>query len=326
MQKISISIALAIAALTISVAASAQRIDIFSITLPPTILDGGGSVYVKSLTNNGTEVPDFGDKYAESLTTILKRETYGMKENAARINPWQTTKLYQIAESETEADFIIGGEYKFEFSSKTTIKEMFIKEAHESLKIKLPASFYHYFTKNEASLEGKMVITKKDGSIFATIPFAEKKYDSGSSTLPDKPKVKSASSFLDHLTYYGIDKPTSALVTHLKNEGVKFKNLKTKNKEIKNEYKDLDKQVGKLIKANDVNGAGKVLFQIATLEESENVFYNIAACYEAIGNYTKAKEYYDKSGDKSGIKRINEQISTQDKLKSLGISITENEL
>lgn len=324
MQKISISIRLVIAALTISVAASAQRVELYTLTLPKTILDGGGSLFVKNLTNSGTEEATFGEVYAKTLANILKVKDRGIDKDAKLLNPWLTTSLYQVVESETEADFVISGEYQFASSSSNTFEEKFIRETSNALDQNLPISYFSYTASSEASLAVEAVITKKDGSVITTLPFGDRKVKSATMSL-EKPNVPSPSSFISDLSNDAIIKTGYTLTASLDTKKVRFEGLKTKNKEIKKEYKELDNQAEKLLKADNFNAAGKILFQIAALEESEDVFFNIATCYELIGNYTKAKEYYDKSGDKSGIKRINEMIAVRDKLKSLGIPITENE-
>jgi hypothetical protein len=324
MHKISIIIRLMLVALAISASATAQRVEFYTLNMPSAFLEGGGKVFVKSLTNNGTTEADFGDAYAKAFTNVLSSNALGKDKDVKLYNPWLTTALYQVVGSEDEADFIISGDYIFESSSNSSYEEKFIKETSETVDKKLPISYYTFSANSSASLAGKTVITKKDGTAIGSIPFGNKKEKSNSKHM-EKPSVPSTSSFIQDLRNEAINKTVFVYSPRLDVEKFKFNNVKTKNKEFKKELKDLVKQAEALVKTGDFNEAGKKYLEIAAKEDNEDVNCNIAVCYEIIGNFTKAKDYYVKSADKSGIKRINTMILVRDKLKELGIQVVEND-
>jgi tetratricopeptide (TPR) repeat protein len=69
----------------------------------------------------------------------------------------------------------------------------------------------------------------------------------------------------------------------------------------------------------------KYIASEAKIKKPQNLYYNIGLCYELIGNYTKAKENYLKSGDSNVIIAIESLIKIQELFKSLGLDVTEGE-
>jgi tetratricopeptide (TPR) repeat protein len=255
---------------------------------------------------------------------VLENKTIGLVKDVKLINPWLTTALYQVVYSEAEADFVISGDYIFQASTNNSYEEKFIRETSESLDKKLPISYYTFSASCEASLAGKAVITKKDGTAIGTIPFGDKKSKSESKHIT-KPNVPSTASFVNDLKGEAIVKTVYVFSPRLEVEKFKFEDVKTKNKDLKKELKELEKQAETLVKVGDINGAGKKYLEISAKEESSDINCNIAVCYEIIGNLTKAKEYYDKSANKDGIIRINKMIAVREKFKGLGLQVVENE-
>ena len=324
MHKISLIIRTVFVALIISTTASAQRVEFYTLKMPSAFLDGGGKVFVKSFTNNGTTEADYGDAHAKAFVNVLSSSGLGQDNGVILYNPWLTTALYQVVESEDEADFIISGDYSFDSSSNTSYEEKFIKETTEVYNKQLPISYYTFSASGSATLAGKVTIAKKDGSLVATIPFGNKKSKSTSKHL-EQPSMPSISDFNKDLKQEAINKTVFAYSPRLDVEKFRFKNVKTKNKAIKKELKKLVKQAEALVKTGDINAAGKKYLEIATKEDNEDVNLNIGVCYEIIGNLTKAKEHYLKSTKKSDIRRINSMISARDKFKELGLQVIENE-
>lgn len=324
MHKLSIIIRILFVSLAISTTASAQRVEFYTLKMPSAFLDGGGNIFVKSLTNNGTTESDYGDAHAKAIVNVLSSNGIGQDKTVKLYNPWLTTALYQVVESEDEADFIISGDYAFESSSNTSYEEKFIKETSETVAKKLPISYYTFSASSSASIDGKVTIAKKDGTLVGTIPFGNKEFKSNSKHL-EQPSVPSTEKFIADLKREAINKTAYAYSPRLDVEKFRFKNVKTKNKELKKELKSLVKQAEALVKTGDINAAGKKYLEIATKEDNEDVNLNIGVCYEIIGNFTKAKEYYVKSAEKSDIRRINSMILVRDKFKELGIQVVENE-
>jgi len=324
MQKIFLNIRMVLVIMLVSMTAVAQKIEFYTYKLPINILEGGGKVCVKDLSNLGTEEPNFGATYAKYVLMALQNSEIGKVTYVKLNNPWLTTKLYETTGSETDANFVIGGDYKFESASTNSYEEKWIQETAEGVDKKLPICYYNYTSTSSATLEGKIVITKKDGSVLGTIPIGDKKSKSLTKSM-EKPAIPEVSTFISELSNSAINRTAYSFSPSLTLEKYKFKNLKTKNKEFKKELKSIEDQIEALLKTNEIAEAGKKYLEIAAKEDGEDVNCNIAACYEMIGNLTKAKEYYLKSADKSGIERINFMIKVRDKLSSLGLPVTENE-
>ncbi|OIP02390.1 MAG: hypothetical protein AUJ97_06030 [Bacteroidetes bacterium CG2_30_32_10] len=323
MQKISISIKLIIVAIIISSNAVAQKMESYTYKMPVNIFEGGGKVSVKNFTNNGTEVASFGSDIAESILKALKNEGIGKVSDVKLYNPWLTTKLYEIVE--TDADFVISGDYKFTSASTDSYEEKWIAETSETVAKKLPICYYNYTASSNAVLEGKLTITKKDGKSLGSISINNNKSKSQTLTM-QKPSIPGVASFYKEMSNEAITKCALAFSPTLVVEKYKFENIKSKNKELKGDINDMEKQIKNLLKSGEINAAGKKYLEIAAKEETEETNINIGICYEIIGNFTKAKEYYLKAADKSSINRINDMIAIRDQLSKLGIKIIENEL
>ncbi len=114
----------------------------------------------------------------------------------------------------------------------------------------------------------------------------------------------------------------------INNQSYKLAKVKTstKDKADKKKIKSLKKTIKKALKANkyDAKTVGKYYKEMLDVEESSNTKYNIAICYLAIGNLTKAKEYFDASGN-TGALIIDEQFKVRNLLKNFGVEIIENE-
>jgi len=303
--------------------ANAQTVESYSYKMPEIFLSDGGKIFVKTLTNTGTMEADFGSQYAEKIKLYLNSDMVGFSSGVKKYNPWLTTRIFTVVDNEAEADYVISGEYKFETSESKSNKENWIKESSESVKKQLPICYYSYTASSNASVNGNIRVYKS-GSEIKTLPFNENKSDSKTKTMSE-PGVSSASSYISTISKNAINKYSYKFSPQLFVKKYKFEKVKTKDKEFKKELKDILKNIKALLETGEIGEAGKRYIEISEKEDSPEVNFDIAQCYELIGNYTKAKEYYLKSGDKTGINDINNMISIQTQLKSLGISVTENE-
>ncbi len=309
--------------LFISSIALSQTIESYTLSLYDNVLDGGGKVFIHPLTNNGTEAASFGKDYADKIKLYMNSTGVGYVNGIKVYNPWLSTKIYQIVENVSEADYIISGDYKFETSESNTYEEKWIAETSETVDKKLPICYYNNIASSSASLNGKLIV-KKGSTVVKNLPFKGTKSDSKTKSMGTA-SVSAPSTFISVLSKDAINTYSYSFSPRLNEIKYKFKNIKTKNKEFKGDLKSIEKQIKTLVKTGEINETGKKYLEIAGKEESPSVHYNIAVCYELIGNYTKAKVYYLKSADKEGIDRINRRIATGKKMESLGTKIVENE-
>lgn len=309
---------------TFTYTATAQKIEFYTCTQPAQVLPTGGKIYIQNLENKGTSEAEFGSRYAAQLRTALNLNRHGFNSEVKLYNPWLTTKLYQVVDNAQEADYIIGGEYTITSASNASYSENWIAETDAELAHKLPICFYKYTMNNEAKLTGKLVISKQDGTVINSFPLNQESKNEDRKIM-EKAKATDVSKLITTISNAAITQYKYAWTPSLEVEKYRFQGVKTKNKELKAEFKELDKQIDALIKTGDINEAGKKYLEVASKEESEDVNQNIAVCYEIIGNLTQAKAYYIKAVDKKGLERVNKMITIQALLRAHGLPVVENE-
>lgn len=308
--------------LQVSFVSLGQSIKSYELRMPKTILEGGGSIFVKPLENTGKYEPGFGESFAKSMTRILNKEKLGIKSDVKCFNPWYTTKLYKTSDGESQADFIVSGTYAINGEESNTSKVNAAKEKQEGLSKPAPYYYFSYTATSKASITGKFSVTKKGGNVVLETPLKGNKSKSNTGYL-EKKSVPSASKFASSLSKAQIDAYQGMFSAVLVEKNYKFKNVKTKDKEFKKELKTNIKAIKNQLKANNLHEAAKLYIELEAKEKSENLAYNIGMCYELIGNFTKAQEYYNSAADKGAIKDINELIKLKATFESLGLKVEE---
>ncbi|MBI9066869.1 MAG: tetratricopeptide repeat protein [Salinivirgaceae bacterium] len=299
-----------------------QSIKSYELKMPAKIIAGGGSVFVKALENGGKLEQGFGESFGKALKTQLDKETIGQKSGTKCFNPWYTTKLYKTADGESQADFIISGSYAINGDESKTSTVNSSKEKLEGLSKPVTYYYYSYTASSKASLVGSIVVTKKDGSKTIEIPLKGDKSKSETGYLK-KESVASVSSFARELSKKQIATYQSMFSPTFDEKNYRFKNVKTKDKVLKKEFKANEKAIKNQLKADNLHEAAKLYLELESKEKSENLSYNIGMCYELIGNFTKALEYYNNAGDKGALKDINELIKLKTTFESLGLKVEE---
>jgi tetratricopeptide (TPR) repeat protein len=112
---------------------------------------------------------------------------------------------------------------------------------------------------------------------------------------------------------------------YFKENNGKFKGVKTKDKALKKEFKEKEKTIKASLKTNDLHAAAKTFIEIHETEKSLNSAYNVGLCYELIGNFTKAKEYYDMAGDKGALENMQNLLALKAQFEGLGLEVSETD-
>ena len=314
-------------AFAITYQAGAQTVSSYSVNLPVCVLEKDAKVYVEGFKYTGTETGDavFSEKLSKNIKSNL---TSGYNAKILAMIPWAKNQLYTVVDNANEATYIVYGDFNHSatapVSSTETNNAVITGAEHNGL-------YVHYLTfteKADINFTGNIKVKKADGTEIYSYQFGKKtvaaqenKFVPALSPLDTKQSISALGSDVANSGIYAI------MGIGLTNQSYKLAsvNISTKDKAAKKKIKALKKSIKKALKSNryDAKTAGKYYTEILSIEESANTKYNIGVCYLAIGNLTKAKEYFAASGKPSDF--IDKQIEVQQKLKTLGVQIVENE-
>jgi tetratricopeptide (TPR) repeat protein len=325
-----LKISILIFALFVSNNLHSQSLRAYTLKLPPKVFTGGGKLYVKALKSENGKFTDFGIQVSEAIKNQLitaNNKNREIKASGSLYNPWFTTKLYEIVNSENQADIILGGSYKLTAQQDTSAKihsdTTWVFDNGTVNKKPLTYFYFEYQNKGKISVNGQ-IIAKRNGQVIDKHDFSDKLEGTKRSFL-NKPKGSSIDSLVKKITARTANSKKNLYSPEFVLEKYNFKNVKTKNKAYKSELKSQMKIVKANLKSRNLNAAAKILFQLNEKESSDNLYYNLGLCYELIGNTKKAAQFYEKSGNSSGIKRINRLMQTEKLIESLGLPIIEKD-
>jgi tetratricopeptide (TPR) repeat protein len=303
---------------------NAQSIKTYKLQMPSIILNNGGPIYVGYLDNSIPVANElqFKTEFRDAMIKGINAENIVVEQGLPTLNPWMTTKIYETTENKEEANYIIEGEYEYETSLNRGHKAHKISEISGD---SLPVFFYEYTASSNAKLIGKVFIKdNKADKIIKEYTFSKTKEDSKSQYM-DKPNVQSPAEFFSGLNNAVIVDYRYMLNPIKREFKYDFPRLSPDSKDYRKDFKEGRSKLRNLAKDDNVKEIAKVLFALQKIEDNEDVNLSLGMCYEMIGNYTKAKEYYSKSGDSDATARITEQIQIRDQLKELGVEINEPE-
>lgn len=308
--------------------ANAQKIDSYVLVMPSIYLDEGGPVYIKPLTNlKDNNENSFGKKYATRLTNAFNNAGLGKKSGVKMFNPWYTTKIYSITENEADAKYVIGGEYTTSSSSSATSKEHVTAETSSSNNPKIPYVFYEYISNTSGNISGKLTLYQKSSNkIIKEYPFEKNNADSKSQYLKTTSSA-SESSLLMKSEEQAVDQHSLAFSPYYTVFTYDFENVKSDDKDYNKELRKLRGDLKDFADAGQLDklALAYIEMQSKSIKNPEDLNYNIGMCYEMLGNFTKAKEYYDKSTKNDAKKRIDILIQYRDIYKKLGIEVIEKD-
>lgn len=303
---------------------SAQKLDAYNIVMPDTIFLGGGTIYVDTFTTTSTDPTEFSfaDQFRKAYMFSLQVTNHGELKAIRILNPWQTTCIYKVTENKAEADYIIGGQYNYIAKSEKSFTEDSVKDKRSDV----PVVYYRFTASSSATLVGNIVVTSaKNGNRLRYFTYSESKNES-KTLIMEQPTVNDPTSFYPDINNRVINSSTYNLSPRLVVVEYDFPKCKPENKDLKKEFNDKFKELKDLAEAGKVREMAAIYFALQQKEDSQDLHECIGMCYEIIGNYTKAKAEYEKSGNNKRISAINEQIRVRDLLISLGVKVEEGEL
>jgi hypothetical protein len=314
------------AGLLISGSIYAQKIITYTLQMPTIILENGGPVYVDYLDNPmpDANVMKLKSEFRKAMIAGINAEGLIVEQGLPTLNPWMTTKIYETTENEEEANYVIDGEYSYETDMDKSYKAHMTKD--EFGKGSIPIHYYEYSVSSSATLQGKVSIKDNNsGELVKEYSFSKTKSDSESKYM-EKPRAESPANFFSDLNDAVIADYRYILNPIKREFKYDFPRITPDNNDYRKKFRKKRKELRKLDNGENVREMANVLFELQKIEDNEDINLGLGMCYEIIGNYTKAKAHYEKSGDKDAMTRINKQIQIRDQLKALGVEITEPEL
>ncbi len=315
----------------VSASLNAQKVHSYVLKDKPYyVLEEGGPIAIKELTNNGSTMNSFGKDFANTLYNTINWKDRGIEKNGKGkvYNPWYTTKIYDLTKDESAAKYVIGGDYIF---SGSVIKFNELQKAKDKSKEKIPFFYYKHSVKAIATVDGKLTISNSsNGEVVKTFSLKNEKSKNDFKYV-EYPAIPTIAKYSEMLSKDVINRSGGMFSPLYVAKTYSFKAVKgdKSDKAFKKELKNKKKVFKALADAGNVNELGKAYQEIVAneskLKKPQNLYYNIGTCYELIGNYTKAKENYLKSADKGAITSIDNLISIQNLFKKLGLNVVEND-
>lgn len=301
----------------------AQKLDAYTLQLPKLILEKGGSIFVAPLTDNTSEEisNSLSTQFQTEMSQGISTDGLAYDHNIKDLNPWFQTNLYKTTETENEAQYTITGAYQFETNHTKSYTEMSGAEVKDSI----PFVYYKFSEKSTAKVTGNVVITDKEtGSEIANIPYSKERYDEDTKTMKQA-SVKDPNTFIPLLT----DDFTHSFRYYLNAVKVVFEydfpKIKPENKDLRKEFREYKRNLKDYADESDLQKMYSLYVEIQQKEDSPEVNECIGMCYEILGNYSKAKTYYETAKSQESLNRIEKQINIKNTLTNLGIEIVEPE-
>jgi tetratricopeptide (TPR) repeat protein len=327
MKHIIIILSVVIALFIIS-NANAQKMDSYVLVMPPVYFGEGSPVYIKPLTNLKDSTNNaFGKEYANTLKNVFNNAAIGKKSGVKMFNPWYTTKIYDLTENEADAKYVISGEYSTHTAASASYKEHITAETSSSNNPKIPFVFYEFESKTSGSVNGKLTLYQRSSDqIVKEYPFEKSNSDSKSQYMES---VKSESMFtlLSKSEEQAIDQHILAFSPYYSVYTYNFEKIKSDDKDYNKELRKQRKDLKDYADAGQLDKLALAYIEMLgkDLKNPEDLYYNLGMCYEMLGNFTKAKEYYDKSTNSDVIKRIDILLQYKEIYEKLGIEVVEKD-
>lgn len=251
-------------------------------------------IYVDQFQNKGTNTDvDFGqivtEYFSESHASIFDQE------------------IFVPVQTKDEADVVISGDYVFNNISEVVEKPLM--ERSTSYASRIP--YFEIRVKNSADLTFALHFAYKDGTTATdTIKYEEKsesteKREVKSQLVLEDEAIKTVERKLfDLIDIYDID-----------SYWVKMPKVKIKDKEMKAQYKEMKDY----LEERKIKELGAFYLKLYEEKKSPEVAQCIGICYELLGNYEKANEYYEEINDFATNIRMKNYLELHDYLREIGV-------
>ncbi len=241
---------------------------------------------------------------------IFKHFSSSPSKGAVNFNAWSLKPLFTETSNKEEASTVIG--ISFEETQNELKEEKLYYE-----KGTLPGGAIPYYETSQTNSSSIRVIIDyrySDKSTHCDTLFAIKE-----SVSKEGKKLKSTDVLLSDCKTEIINKLNKQL-DFITREDIwyKFKNVKTSDKELKEALKQIENQIA----SGDIKTPGKTYRSIFEADkQNKEAAYNTGICYELLGNYRKAQEYYEYLPDFHTKVRMKASISLLEYLEQAGASL-----
>ncbi len=251
----------------------------------------------------------------------IEAEELAFKHNLPTFNPWMHTNLYSTTENIEEATYVISGDYSY----STGHEKSYTEKSGAALSDSLPFVYYEFYEKSTVTVVGSVVITDVEANTqVVKIPYLKELIDEDRKIM-EHASSKDPLSLIPNLSNHFVQEFRYKFSAVKAPYEYNFPKIKPKNKEYKKEFREYKRNLKDLAKKGKLKEMHTLYLEIQQKEDSPEVNESLGMCYEILGNYTKAKEYYDKCGNAQRNIGLVKQVGIQSKLKDLGITIVETE-
>lgn len=286
----------------------AQSVEYYQFKLERETKIRGSKIFYEGLKNNGDESQIDVGKMAEDYLGFYFNTYSGIKKKKIQNHiSWMTNQRFEKAKDKASADVIVGGYYIIKTGAN--VEEKLFYERAQNVGGSIP--FYEIRQTNRAEVTAVISYTYKDNSVA---------YDTINCAFEYERKPKTKYKSIDDL----LAKCKKSLETELYNTfkfysydyvWYNFKSVKTKDKELKAELKT----VKDLLNNGKIKDAGSIYLRVYELDHKNlAAAFNVAQCYELLGNYPKANEFYLKSPDFHAKVRMKSNMKLFEYLNNIG--------
>lgn len=317
--------------------AGAQSLKTFYVVLPKNADPEVEQIYVSGFTAaesaEETAVPQFGNNLANGIKKEIRdSERYG---DVEFIPPsWRRTDIYEVAEDEADAQWVITGTVDVQTDSKRDVKEVVKSETGDNVhNIPFEAIYYDYM--NSTNTKVTMELKDKQGNVIVT--YNKEKAASSNPKVdmrePSGRKLKSHAALVNSNRLFFVTDMANQFLPFMKSfhyEFAKIKNRDMRKSDVsRDRFKELRKMMRDekdLVKSLDYYGLGELYRTVAEETGLEEAKLNMAYVYEVLGNFTRAREIHEELGRTKDVERVDVFIAKRDQLAAFGKDFFEPEI
>jgi len=275
----------------------------------------GSKIFYEGLKNRSEESQIDVDRIIhKNIDFFINTYSGNKKKKIQNHIAWINKSLFDIVNSAADADVIIGGYYLI--TTNVDIQEKLFYERQTNVGGAIP--YYEFRQINTAEVEVVISYTYKDKSVeYDTIQIV-KQYERKPNT-----KYVSVNQLLERCEKKLV-LVSDKLFRFYSADYVwyKFQKVKTKDKALKEELKG----AGDMLAAGEIYKLGNLYKRIYEADKTnKTAAFNLAMCYELIGNYPKAQEYYSVMPDFHTKVRMKENSLLFNYLESTGVNMILND-
>jgi len=290
-----------------SILVQAQQAEYYSYTLK-NITPLRSKIFYKPLNNTGINNDINIDSIVYHYIENLANKTYGSSKKAMNSNLWLLSPLFSMTENENEADVIIDGTYHLDKVIQSTEKLLY----ESSSNFASPIPYFEIESINMVDLNIILNYKYKNNIVTETIFIAhESKRSHRAKQKTINELVLKCNKSLKLSLYDKFD------FINRKVHYYKFPKVKIKDKVLKEEYKNAKD----LLKNGDIIKLGNFYKRVYNNNKTKEAAYCLGACYELIGNFPKAQEYYKQMPDFHTKTRMKNSMLLYDYLLEIGTKL-----